>query len=73
MRAQGAKIIALSNTGDEAVRALASDVIEVDETDEYLLPICEVVPLQLFAYFMALRNGVNVDRPRNLVKSVVRE
>ena len=73
MRAQGAKIIALSNTGDETVRALASHVIEVDETDEYLLPICEVVPLQLFAYFMALRNGVDVDRPRNLVKSVVRE
>ncbi len=73
MRAQGAKIIALSNTGDETVRALASHVIEVEETDEYLLPICEVVPLQLFAYFMALRNGVDVDRPRNLVKSVVRE
>ena len=73
MRAQGAKIIALANTGDESVRALASHVIEVDETDEYLLPICEVVPLQLFAYFMALRNGVDVDRPRNLVKSVVRE
>ncbi len=73
MRTQGAKIIALANTGDETVRALASHMIEVDETDEYLLPICEVVPLQLFAYFMALRNGVDVDRPRNLVKSVVRE
>jgi glutamine---fructose-6-phosphate transaminase (isomerizing) len=73
MRAQGARIIALSNTGDETIRALASHVIEIEETDEYLLPICEVVPLQLFAYFMALRNGVDVDRPRNLVKSVVRE
>ncbi len=73
MRAQGAKIIALSNTGDADVAALASHVIEVEEANEYLLPICEVIPLQLFAYFMALRNGVDVDRPRNLVKSVVRE
>jgi glucosamine--fructose-6-phosphate aminotransferase (isomerizing) len=73
MRVQEAKIIALSNYGDAAVAALASHVVEVEETNEYLLPICEVVPLQLFAYFMALRNGVDVDRPRNLVKSVVRE
>jgi len=73
MRTQGAKIIAISNTGDTAVAALASHVVEVEEANEYLLPICEVVPLQLFAYFMALRNGVDVDRPRNLVKSVVRE
>ena len=43
------------------------------EANEYLLPICEVVPLQLFAYHMALRNGVDVDRPRNLTKSVTRE
>ena len=73
IRTQGAKIIAISNTGDAAVAALASHVVEVEEANEYLLPICEVVPLQLFAYFMALRNGVDVDRPRNLVKSVVRE
>jgi glucosamine--fructose-6-phosphate aminotransferase (isomerizing) len=38
-----------------------------------MLPICEVIPLQMFAYFMAVKNGVDVDRPRNLVKSVVRE
>jgi glucosamine--fructose-6-phosphate aminotransferase (isomerizing) len=73
MRTQGAKIIAISNTGDADVAALASHVVEVEEANEYLLPICEVVPLQLFAYFMALQNGVDVDRPRNLVKSVVRE
>jgi glucosamine--fructose-6-phosphate aminotransferase (isomerizing) len=73
MQRQGARIIALCNTGDDQVRSLASHVIEVDPMDEYLLPISEVVPLQMFAYFMALRNGVDVDRPRNLVKSVVRE
>jgi len=45
----------------------------VPEASEYLLPILEVVPLQLFAYFMALEHGVDVDRPRNLKKAVVDE
>lgn len=73
MRKQGARTIVIANRGDEAVKHVASDVIEVDAANEYVLPILEVVPLQLFAYFMAIRNGVDVDRPRNLVKSVVRE
>jgi len=73
MRTQGARTIAIGNTGDHTLSAIASHVVEVEEANEYLLPVCEVIPLQLFAYFMALRNGVDVDRPRNLVKSVVRE
>ena len=73
MRAQGARTIVLSNVGDETVRKVASHVIEVEEADEYLLPISEVVPLQMFAYFMAIKNGVDVDAPRNLVKAVVVE
>jgi len=73
MRTQGARIIAIGNSGDHTLSAIASHVVEVEEANEYLLPVCEVIPLQLFAYFMALRNGVDVDRPRNLVKSVVRE
>jgi len=73
MRVQGARTIAVGNSGDTAVRAVASHVVEVVEANEYLLPICEVIPLQMFAYFMAVKNGVDVDRPRNLVKSVVRE
>jgi glucosamine--fructose-6-phosphate aminotransferase (isomerizing) len=43
----------------------------VEPAPEYLLPIAEVIPLQLFAYFMALERGVDVDRPRNLSKAVV--
>jgi glucosamine--fructose-6-phosphate aminotransferase (isomerizing) len=73
LRAQGAKTIVLGNRGDERVRGLASEFVELEAADEYLLPIYEVVPLQMFAYFMAVKNGVDVDRPRNLVKSVVRE
>jgi len=73
MKAQGARTIAVGNAGDAALRAVASHTIEVAEANEYLLPICEVIPLQMFAYFMAVKNGVDVDRPRNLVKSVVVE
>ncbi len=71
LKAQGARVIALANAGDRGVAALATDCIPIPPSSEYLLPILEVVPLQLFAYFMALDRGVNVDRPRNLAKAVV--
>jgi glutamine---fructose-6-phosphate transaminase (isomerizing) len=71
MKAQGARVIALANNGDTQVPTLASDCVFVPPASEYLLPILEVVPLQLFAYFMALEHGVDVDRPRNLSKAVV--
>ncbi len=71
MKAQGARVIALANRNDARVPALVGDCIAVPPASEYLLPILEVVPLQLFAYFMALEHGVDVDRPRNLSKAVV--
>jgi glucosamine--fructose-6-phosphate aminotransferase (isomerizing) len=71
MKAQGARVIALANAGDREVAELATDCVPVQTTTEYLLPIAEVVPLQLFAYFMAIVRGVDVDRPRNLSKAVV--
>ena len=71
MKTQGALVIALANAGDAEVRALVTDCIAVPPASEYLLPILEVVPLQLFAYFMALEHGIDVDRPRNLSKAVV--
>ena len=71
MKAQGARVIALGNADDGAVAELVSDFVPVQPADEYLLPISEVVPLQLFSYFMALEHGVDVDRPRNLTKAVV--
>src|ERR1035437_9275210 len=71
MKAQGAKVIGLANEGDQAVAGLVSDCVFVPLASEYLLPIFEVVPLQLFSYFMALENGGDVDRPRNLSKAVV--
>lgn len=71
MKAQGARVIGLANAGDRQVQSLVTDCVEIQPTTEYLLPIVEVVPLQLFSYFMALEHGVDVDRPRNLSKAVV--
>ena len=71
MKKQGARVIAVANTGDREVAALATHCVFVDTASEHLLPIPEVVPLQLFAYQMALERGVDVDRPRNLSKAVI--
>lgn len=73
MKAQGATILALANQGDAEVSTLAAHTLTVPATTEWLLPIVEVVPLQLFSYFMSIQNGIDVDRPRNLVKAVVNE
>jgi glucosamine--fructose-6-phosphate aminotransferase (isomerizing) len=71
MKRQGARVIAIANTGDRDVAALASDCVFVGSASEHLLPIPEVIPLQLFSYAMALEHGVDVDRPRNLSKAVI--
>lgn len=69
----GGKAIAIATEGDRDVLTLADRVISVPAAPELLLPILEVVPLQLFAYHYAVWNGHDVDNPRNLVKSVVTE
>lgn len=71
MKKQGAKVIAIANTGDRAIAQMACDCVSVEPAPEHLLPIAEVIPLQMFAYFMALEHGVDVDRPRNLSKAVI--
>ena len=73
MRTQGARIVAVANTGDATVAELADSVVGVDEASEPLLTICEVIPLQMLAYFMAVNNGIDVDHPRNLSKAVLAE
>ena len=73
MKQQGARILAVGNTGDATAAGLASDYIEVTETSEPLLTICEVIPLQFLAYFTAVHNGIDVDHPRNLSKAVLAE
>ncbi|MGA8530763.1 MAG: SIS domain-containing protein [Acidobacteriaceae bacterium] len=73
MHTQGAEILSVHIEGDEEPAALSRYSVAVPAVDEFLLPILEVIPLQLLAYFIATQRGVNVDAPRNLVKAVVRE
>jgi glutamine---fructose-6-phosphate transaminase (isomerizing) len=71
MKARGASIIVIVEKGDEEIKKLADDYIEIEtELPEILTPIPFVVPLQLFAYYMALEQGCDPDMPRNLAKSV---
>jgi len=70
---QGGRVIAIATVGDTEVAKLADDTVYVPEAPELLSPILEIVPLQLFAYYMAVKRGLDVDRPRNLVKSVTLE
>ncbi|GAA3762042.1 hypothetical protein GCM10022270_20990 [Terriglobus aquaticus] len=73
MKKQGATVLSIANRGDAAVSDLSTHTLFVDEQPEHLLPIEEVIPLQMLAYFVAVRNGVDVDRPRNLSKAVLVE
>jgi glucosamine--fructose-6-phosphate aminotransferase (isomerizing) len=73
MHTQGAEVFAVHIDGDDEAAKLSRYSVAVPAVDEFLLPILEVVPLQMLAYFIAVQRGVNVDAPRNLVKAVVRE
>ncbi|GAC1328458.1 MAG: glutamine--fructose-6-phosphate transaminase (isomerizing) [Candidatus Dormibacteria bacterium] len=71
--ARGAPVVALVNSGDRRLKGLAGDVIEVPEVDEVFSPIVNAAALQLFAYYVAVERGTDVDQPRNLAKSVTVE
>jgi glucosamine--fructose-6-phosphate aminotransferase (isomerizing) len=73
MKARGARVIAVATEGDERVEQLADHVIFIPPTRECLSPITASVPLQLFARFIAVARGCDVDQPRNLAKSVTVE
>ncbi|GIV00070.1 MAG: hypothetical protein KatS3mg014_1685 [Actinomycetota bacterium] len=73
VRARGADVIAVVTEGDTEVRELAKHVLEVPRTPELFSPVVVSVPLQLFAYHIAKLRGLDVDRPRNLAKSVTVE
>jgi glucosamine--fructose-6-phosphate aminotransferase (isomerizing) len=71
MKARGASIIAVIEEGDEEVKSLVDDYMEVPKgVPEVLSPIAFIIPLQLVAYYMAVERGYNPDMPRNLAKSV---
>ena len=73
VKARGGRIIAVVTEGEEQVKEIADQVIEVPQTENFLAPLLSVIPLQLLAYHVAVRKGMNVDMPRNLAKSVTVE
>ena len=73
VKARSGVVIALATEGDEDIKESADHVIYVPAAPEELLPILEIVPLQLLAYHVAVRRGCDVDQPRNLAKSVTVE
>ena len=72
-RARDARVIMVASLGDEGIREFADDILWVPDTIEALSPILAIIPLQLFAYHMAIARGTDVDQPRNLAKSVTVE
>jgi len=72
-KARDGKLIVICDEGDDAMKKMADDYIEVPWSIEPLQPILTVVPTQLLAYYIALRRGCDVDQPRNLAKSVTVE
>ena len=73
VRARGARVIAVATEGDTEIAQHADEVIEVPQTQWMLAPLLAVIPLQLLAYHIARRRGLNVDQPRNLAKTVTVE
>src|SRR5580704_5939075 len=73
VRARGARVIAIATEGDDQIAQHADEVIEVPRTEWMLAPLLAVIPLQLLAYHIARRRGLNVDQPRNLAKTVTVE
>ena len=72
-KARDGKLIVICDKGDEEMRKFADDIIEIPWTIEPLQPILTVIPMQLLAYYIALKRGCDVDQPRNLAKSVTVE
>jgi glucosamine--fructose-6-phosphate aminotransferase (isomerizing) len=73
VRARGADVIAVATDGSTNVEDAADQTIFVPRTDWIVQPIVAIVPLQLLAYYIARENGLNVDQPRNLAKTVTVE
>ena len=73
IKARGGPVIAIVDEGDSQAVELADDVIRIPAVPEFLQPIVAVVPLQLLAYHAAILRGCDVDKPRNLAKSVTVE
>lgn len=73
VKARGARVILLCNKGANVDSTVYDDIIEIPNVDEFIRPIAAIIPLQVFAYYTACARGCDVDKPRNLAKSVTVE
>ncbi len=73
IKARKGKVIAVATMGDEVIPGMADDVMLVPDADEVIAPLLSVIPLQLLSYYVGLYKGLDVDKPRNLAKSVTVE
>ncbi|MEK7819024.1 MAG: glutamine--fructose-6-phosphate transaminase (isomerizing) [Bacteroidota bacterium] len=73
IKARGGKVISIINNDDDEILKLSNHTVRVPQSHELLNPILSVIPLQILAYFIAIKRGCNVDQPRNLAKSVTVE
>lgn len=73
VKARGAKVVAVAFSGDSKIATTADDIISIPQSEEMFAPILEIIPLQLLAYYTAKLNGCDIDKPKNLAKSVTVE
>ncbi|HRQ50951.1 MAG TPA: glutamine--fructose-6-phosphate transaminase (isomerizing) [Agriterribacter sp.] len=73
IKARKGKVIAVMTEGDETITGMADDVLPIPEADELIAPIISTIPLQLLSYYIGVAKGYDVDKPRNLAKSVTVE
>ena len=73
VKSRGATVVAVAADGDERIDAVADYVLRVPATPALMTPLVDIVALQQFSYYMATNRGLNVDRPRNLAKTVTVE
>jgi glucosamine--fructose-6-phosphate aminotransferase (isomerizing) len=73
IKARKGQVIAVVSADDTLIRSMADHVMEVPEVDELLAPMLSVIPTQLLSYYIGVELGLDVDKPRNLAKSVTVE
>ena len=73
IKARKGKVIAVVSQGDQTALQLADDVMEVPQAHEIIAPLLSTIPLQLLSYYIGIARGIDVDKPRNLAKSVTVE